>query len=350
MAAGSPCPRTSPAADAAGTVIATAVGALRSRSLARRVAWILYARLQCRVQAVRLRRRHRAYAAQLARLQARAPRQDLPPDRRFAGVDDGFWYWLIRQSYFKQKDFEGVLPGFPDDAVQMRFTGALGELMLWHAFSAYRLFRSLAAEHGRPVSSCEAVLDFGCGWGRIIRYFMKDVAASRLVGIDVNPEMIDICRRNDRWSRFEVIPPAGPTAFADGAFDLVVSFSVFSHFSESMHRRWLEEVHRILRPGGLFIATTRPRDFIEQSVLDRLRRPLSPHPDAIAGMFADTQRWLTTYDAGGYCYEPLPRMVDWGEACIPKAYVQRHWTKYFTVLDYIDDPSRCPQNVIVARR
>ena len=328
----------------------TTARALLSRTLARRLAWIALARLRCWTEAARLRLHHRTYSQQLARLRDRTRGQPVEPDQLFAGVDDDFWYWVLRQSYFKPKVFAGVLPGFPDPAVQMRFTGALGELMLWHAFSAYRLFRTLAAEHGRPVSGCQAMLDFGCGWGRIIRFFMKDIAATRLVGIDVNPEMIDICRRNDRWSRFEVVTESGPTDFADGSFDLVLSFSVFSHFSEPMHLRWLEEVHRILKPGGLFIATTRPRDFIEQSVLDRLRRPLSPHPDAIAGMFADTLRWLAAYDEGRYCYEPLPGMVDWGEACIPKAYVMRQWTKYFTILHYIDDPSRCPQNVIVARR
>jgi SAM-dependent methyltransferase len=324
----------------------TVARALMSRSLARRLAWIAGARVRCRIEAARLRLHHGKYSEQLSRLRAHGA----PSEQPFAGVDDDFWYWLIRQSYFRPKEFEGVLPGFPDEAVQMRFTGARGELMLWHAFSAYRLFRSLAAEHGRPVSSCQAVLDFGCGWGRIIRFFMKDIAASRLVGVDVNPEMIDMCRRHNRWSRFEVVAPSGPTGFPDGSFDLVLSFSVFSHFSEPMHLRWLQEVRRILKAGGLFIATTRPRDFIEQSVLDRIRRPLSQHPDAIAGMFGDTQRWLAAYDAGRYCYEPLPNMVDWGEACIPKAYVEREWAKYFTVLDYIDDPRRCPQNVIVARR
>jgi SAM-dependent methyltransferase len=324
--------------------------ALMSRSLARRFTWILDERVRCRVQSVRLRRRHDRYAEELARLRDRASRHDVPPEEVFAGVDDDFWYWLIRQSYFDRKAFEGLLPGFPDDAVQVRFTGNAGDLMLWQAFGAYRLFRALAAAHGRPLPACEAVLDFGCGWGRLIRFFRRDLVPSRLWGIDVSPEMIEICRRTDRWSRFEEVPPSGPTAFADGTFDLVYSFSVFSHFSEDMHIRWLEEIRRILRPGGLFVATTRRRDFIEQSVLDRLRRPLSRHPEAIAGMFADTPRWLTAYDAGEYCYEPLPGMVGWGETCIPQAYVLRHWAKYFTVREFIDDPRRCAQNVIVARR
>ena len=274
----------------------------------------------------------------------------MTPARLFAGVDDEFWYWSIQESYVERRQFEDILPGFPDEATQMRFTGAAGGLTLWHAFRAYRMFRTLAADHGRAVPACRAVLDFGCGWGRIIRFFLKDIDATRLWGIDANPETIELCRRHDRWSRFELVTPSGPTSFPDGTFDLVYSFSVFSHFSEDMHVRWLEGIQRILQPGGLLLATTRPRDFIEQSALDRVRRPLSPYPEAIAGMFADTRRWLSAYDAGEYCYEPLPGMVGWGEACIPQTYVLRHWTKYFTLLDYIDDPRRCPQNVIVARR
>jgi hypothetical protein len=43
-------------------------------------------------------------------------------------------------------------------------------------------------------------------------------------------------------------------------------------------------------------------------------------------------------------------MEGWGETCIPRPYVERRWTEHFTVLDFVDDPRRCTQNVIVARR
>jgi ubiquinone/menaquinone biosynthesis C-methylase UbiE len=326
----------------------SALGALLSRPLARRLAWAVGERLQCRVQGARLRRRADAFASALVGLRQRSG-GDVPPDRLFAGVDDDFWYWLIRESYFRPQAFAGLLPGFPEEAIQVRFTGNAGELMLWQAFGAYRLFRTLAAEHGRPLGA-GPVLDFGCGWGRIIRFFLKDVSGNDLYGVDVNADVIEICRRHDRWSRFAVVSPSGPLAFPDASFDLVCAFSVFSHFAEDVHALWLAEIRRVLKPGGLLIATTRPRDFIEQSALDRLRRPFSRHPESIAGMFTDTRRWLTAYDAGQYCYEPLPNMVGWGEACIPKPYVLSQWTASFTILDYVDDPRRCAQNVIVARR
>jgi SAM-dependent methyltransferase len=326
------------------------IRALLSGTLARRCAWILDSRVRGYLHAGRLRLRHAAYARQLAGLRNRMPQPDVPPHRLFAGITDDFWYWLIRESYLRRKDVDRLLPSFPDPAVQVRFTGSSGELMLWQTFDAYRLFRMLAARWGPGVPACQAVLDFGCGWGRIIRFFLKDIDASRLCGVDVNPDVVEICRRNDRWSRFDVVTPTGPTAFPDGAFDLVYCFSVFSHFSETVHFRWLEEIRRVLRPGGLFLATTRPRDFIEQSVLDRIRRPLARYPEAIADLFPDTRRWLAAYDEGRFCYEPLAGMPDWGETCIPRPYVLKHWTKYFTILDYIDDPWRCPQNVIVAQR
>jgi SAM-dependent methyltransferase len=326
------------------------IRALLSWTLARRFAWILFVRLQCGMQVVRGWRRHRTYVGQLAKIRARTPARDVRPDRLFTGVEDDFWYWLIGQSYADRQAFDGVLPGFPDEAVQVRTTGSSGQIMLWQTYCDYRMFRTLAAAHGRAIPSCRAVLDFGCGWGRLARFFLKDIPGDRLWGIDPNPDAVDICRRNNRWSRFEVVNPFGPTDFPGGTFDLVYSFSVFSHFSEEMHFRWLEEIQRILQPGGVFMATTRPRDFIEQSVLDRLRRPFTRYPEAIAGMFRETPRWLTAYDDGHYCYEPHPGKVWWGETCIPRAYVLRHWTKYFDILDYVDDPRRCPQSVIVARR
>jgi SAM-dependent methyltransferase len=318
--------------------------------LVRRVACSLTSRLGWRAQAFRLQLRRRLYAERLLQLRRQWQQERPPPHILFANSDDDFWYWLVVESNSRPDDFRGILPGFPDAATQVRCTGQSGEFALWEGFAAYRLFRRIAADYGPALAEGQSVLDFGVGWGRIMRFFLRDIAPGGLWGIDVNPELITLCRRNDPWSQFAVIKPSGPTMFLDGTFDLVYSFSVFSHFSEEMHFRWLKELRRVIRPGGLFIATTRPRGFIEQCVLDRLRRPLSSHPDTITGSFRDSRRWLCAYDGGQYCFDPLPGLEGWGDACIPEAYVARHWREYFTILDYVHDLRRCPQNVIVARR
>ena len=191
------------------------------------------------------------------------PAGPAPAHQLFAGLDDDLWLTLLLRSQEGRPDLSGVLPGFPEEALQIESTGAAGPLALRQAFPIYRLFRSLFEQHGGRLSACERVLDFGCGWGRILRFFLKDVEAGRLWGIDARDRMIDVCRRTFPGSHFERAGPWPPTSLEDSSVDFVYAFSVFSHLSEEMHARWLEEFHRILKPGGLLVVSTRNRQFIE---------------------------------------------------------------------------------------
>jgi SAM-dependent methyltransferase len=46
-----------------------------------------------------------------------------------------------------------------------------------------------------------------------------------------------------------------PLPFEDASFDLVYSISVFTHLDEEMQDAWLNELKRVLRPGGILIIT-----------------------------------------------------------------------------------------------
>ena len=49
---------------------------------------------------------------------------------------------------------------------------------------------------------------------------------------------------------------------------------------------------------------------------------------------------MSAYDNGQFCYESVGaegRWSFWGEACIPKGYVERRWQEIFDVSDYIED-------------
>jgi SAM-dependent methyltransferase len=73
---------------------------------------------------------------------------------------------------------------------------------------------------------------------------------------------VDIDRPAVRWARrhlgpgFQAIEPRPPLPFADAAFDVVYAVSVFTHLDEEKQLDWLLEAHRVLRPGGLLIAST----------------------------------------------------------------------------------------------
>src|SRR5262249_4106197 len=158
---------------------------------------------------------------------------------------------------------------------------------------AYRLFKELYQIHVGALARCDDILDFGCGWGRILRFFLKDLEPTRLWGADPVEEMIDFCRTSNPWCAFYCIDRTPPTPFRSDTFDCIYSFSVFSHLSEPMHRSWLGELHRILKPGGILIATTRDREFIRWCADLRTRVNLDamhPGPRSSATAFPDADR------------------------------------------------------------
>lgn len=278
-----------------------------------------------------------------------------PPNEIFHSISDDFWFWLLTEGIRKNASLRKVLPGMPDESVQFGFTGASGDTVLREGFDAYLLFRQQYERHVGPIENAGAILDFGCGWGRIIRFFLKEVAPSKLWGADPVREMIDFCKASNKWCNFNCIGTDPPSPFEDNSFDLVYGYSVFSHLSEVMQRRWLVELHRIVKPGGLVILTTRARRFIEQC--DAIRRqgnteaiPLGPR--SAVESFLETEKCLFAYDHAEYCFSPLntPQWSYWGEAAIPKEYVLRHWTHSFDFLDFIDNPNGYLQSVVVVRK
>ena len=70
--------------------------------------------------------------------------------------------------------------GFPEDRIQRDMVGSAGEHALREAFlfwqEAKAYFNGLSA---RPLNECY-VLDFGCGWGRYTRLFLKDTPRTAL--------------------------------------------------------------------------------------------------------------------------------------------------------------------------
>ena len=108
----------------------------------------------------------------------------------------------------------------------------------------------------------ESVLDFGCGCGRVTRYWLG--SGARVAGSDLNEEAVEWCRRNLPFARFEENGLAPPLAFDDGAFDLVYGLSVFTHLPEELQVAWLHELSRVLRPGGRLLLTTHGRRYRER--------------------------------------------------------------------------------------
>ncbi|HEX6700118.1 MAG TPA: class I SAM-dependent methyltransferase [Gaiellaceae bacterium] len=126
--------------------------------------------------------------------------------------------------------------------------------------------RAALARQGRPLERLDAMLDFGCGCGRVTRYW-ADLEQTRVHGTDANADAVDWCRRNLTFARFEANGLAPPLPHEAASFDLVYALSVFTHLTEDLQQRWMAELERVLRPGGLLMLTTHG---------DRYRERLTP--------------------------------------------------------------------------
>jgi SAM-dependent methyltransferase len=99
------------------------------------------------------------------------------------------------------------------------------------------------------------VLEFGCASGRLIRH-LRCIDGIRLAGTDLDDEPIQWCRANLPGVEFHVNGFRPPLEFAeDNAFDLVFAASVFTHIPDEVRYGWIQEMQRILSPGGFLICT-----------------------------------------------------------------------------------------------
>jgi SAM-dependent methyltransferase len=114
--------------------------------------------------------------------------------------------------------------------------------------------RDLLVGNGVPVDELGAVLDFGCGCGRVTRTW-KDFDGS-VAGSDRDRAAIAWSRDHLPFARFELNGLEPPLEFGDGSFDLVYALSVFTHLTERLQHAWIDELARVVRPGGWLVLST----------------------------------------------------------------------------------------------
>lgn len=157
------------------------------------------------------------------------------------------------------------------------------------------------------------ILDFGCGAGRTLRHFVGEAEADTEVwGVDIDAPSI-------AWMKQNLCPPlnvtvsgtAPPLPFKDDSFDLIWAVSVFTHLTDQSVP-WLLELHRILEPGGLLMAS-----YMGEWNSERLAG--EPWEEDRVGM--NVLRHDNPWEHGG----PMVLMSDW--------WIEEHWGRAFEVVD-----------------
>jgi len=131
-----------------------------------------------------------------------------------------------------------------------------------------------------------AILDVGCGTGRLLQSASARFPGAELVGVDPAPEMVrqaklragDISAMGFQLASAEELP------FPDQHFDLVFSTLTFHHWADQ--RKAVAEVGRVLAPSGRWLLA----DFLATGLMRYVRRLLRmrrfPERESLKAMLA----------------------------------------------------------------
>lgn len=161
---------------------------------------------------------------------------------------------------------EGVyFPSFPPKELQSLVHGHFGEESIIEAFKLYRFLHSQGIVDPSTIYYMKGYfLDFGSGWGRILRPFIRDFPLKNIFAYEPDTRFCVIARSHNPYVNF-----INGNYMPDGTlprrlFDLIVSFSVFSHLSFFCAESWIRELSEITSINGRIVFTTWGLRFLER--------------------------------------------------------------------------------------
>jgi SAM-dependent methyltransferase len=117
-------------------------------------------------------------------------------------------------------------------------------LKSWDVANALRLIEANVPDHDAPI------LDMGCFNSEIL-YALHNLGYRDVHGCDLNP----LCRWMPYWHKIDYrAADLTKTPYSDGQFAAITCMSVVEHGVPL--EPFVDEVKRLLRPGGLFVFTT----------------------------------------------------------------------------------------------
>jgi ubiquinone/menaquinone biosynthesis C-methylase UbiE len=103
------------------------------------------------------------------------------------------------------------------------------------------------------IGPSQQVLDLGCGTGTLTVMVKQIHPGSDVTGLDADRAALAIAKRKAAKAGVEIGLDQGMSyklPYPDASFDRALSSLFFHHLKRQDKQRTLEEVHRILKPGG----------------------------------------------------------------------------------------------------
>lgn len=151
-----------------------------------------------------------------------------------------------------------------------------------HSYREFRLMRAeaLALLKYQPYFADKNILDIGIGTGRTTVYLAP--MAKEYVGIDFSPTFIDFVNKTMPHVTAKLGDMRDLGDYKSERFDFVLgSFNVLDVVTHEDRIKTLGEVHRVLKPGGLFIFSSHNYALASMGSGPTLERSIDPARAAV---------------------------------------------------------------------
>lgn len=155
-----------------------------------------------------------------------------------------------------------ITPTMPPPETQARWTGHSGYPLLCKTSGTLRLLQIQSfALRGRDLGA-GPILDYGCGWGRLMRGLGYFVHPDQIHGADPMEDSLVACRQHKVIGNIHKV---GTTSQSDPLpvrdVDTAFSYSVMTHTSRESTRAILAAVRSVIADDGIYATTIRPVEF-----------------------------------------------------------------------------------------
>ena len=213
-------------------------------------------------------------------------------------------------------NMKAFFPSMPPDDVQDSWTGNHGLALLGQSLA---FTKTLVAGYqdltGRDLKSSR-VLDYGCGWGRLIRLLYKYVPYERIYGVDPWDKSIDLCTQYGIKANLAICDYVPDKLPFEQQFDLIFAFSVFTHLSEKTAKTVLSTLRKYIDDHGVLVITVRPQEYWSHYQGGRVKNEMYEIHENDGFAFIPHRR------------EPINGDVTYGDASMSLRYIEDNFPQW----------------------
>ncbi len=224
----------------------------------------------------------------------------------------------------------------PPPELSMGYAGGEPVRYLELGKKSYRSLQNILTRHDVTLSAGDAMFDWGCAAGRVVRNFTPEAARGCEVwGGDVHAPSINWAKTHLKPFKFFNCSSLPHLPFPDGKFKFIYALSVLTHIV-ALRDLWLLEISRVLAPGGCAILTVHNEHtwtrFQKENMPGWMPQELRGI-DEMPGECIDIQgsRWEHTY------------------TFFHSDYIRRTWGQYFTVAEIVPGAESFQTGVVLRK-